>query len=79
MITICIGILVTIIIISRLVYKCYRQDKNITTDCDVVPIHYEIPVVEAYIVQEYPQPSAPPIKPQFMSEKIDIEMGLEQK
>lgn len=34
----------------------------------VVPVVSEIPVVRAYVIPEYPQPSAPP--------KIDIEMGI---
>lgn len=81
-ILIVLSIATVFIIIGCCFYKCIRNRKtSIETQSEqqiqghnerplevVVPVVSEIPVVRAYVIPEYPQPSAPP--------KIDIEMGI---
>ena len=79
-------ILVVFVMISPLLYKCFciRKESNIVSVEGITPVIVtepkmnEIPIAQAHIIEIYPQPTAPSLHIVPTTEKLDIEMGLQQ-
>jgi hypothetical protein len=77
-------LLVVFVIVSPLLYKCFciRKETNIVSVEGITPVVIEpkineIPIAQAHIIETYPQPTAPQLHIVPTTEKLDIEMGLE--
>ena len=56
-------------------FKCYYIEG--ITPVVIEPKINEIPIAQAHIIETYPQPTAPQLHIVPTTEKLDIEMGLE--
>ena len=71
--------------VSPLLYKCFciRKETNVVCVEGITPVIVtepktnEIPIAQAHIIETYPQPTAPSLHIIPTTEKIDIEMGVE--
>lgn len=78
-------LLVVFVMVSPLLYKCFciRKETNVVCVEGITPVIVtepktnEIPIAQAHIIETYPQPTAPSLHIIPTTEKIDIEMGVE--